>query len=110
MKTEVLLKNGSMESTPHVALIRLALERLFDTGFGSAVWELIQLCNDPGYRLFGPSKGKLAESGLLECPKDEYFVYGSVRNISLSATEGDAPETFKLVNPVAERKSDGGTA
>ncbi len=101
----VRLKNGSDEAEPLVAVITHVLEKLMDTGRGTAVYDLVQMCRDQTHKPFGINGETLKESGLVTAPQapgDDWQVHGSVRNIVLSAIEprGDSID-FVLVNPVA---------
>lgn len=109
----VILKNGAEEAKPLVTMTMMTLNRLMDEGKSSTVYELVQLCRNGDHALSRfdgiaerlerlnlaseiaaiPFRGANKHGGC------QWKVHDSVRNIVLSATEGEGAG-IRLVNPV----------
>lgn len=77
----------------------LALEALF-TDKPIHAFELVQLCRHTEHRPFGRTGHDLATAGLIEHAAGRFTVHDSIRNVVLSAVEGDGL-SMTLRNPVA---------
>jgi hypothetical protein len=103
MPTEtVLLKNGSDEAKPLVATTLFVLEGLAKE-LPIVLYELAELCKDPAHKPFGRCGDDLVDRNLATRDEDgTYRVHNSIRNIVLSAVEGEEMD-MTLGNPVATR-------
>ena len=93
---EIELKNGSMELNILVNAIMLSLRKLFDE-FPLALYDLIEKCKDREYQIFGSNVERLKRLSLIS--EENHQIHGSIRNIVLSAIEGDGMD-MTLVSPV----------
>ena len=94
---EVTLKNGSTEVDVLVVATTLSLQSLMEDN-PIAFYELVMLCRDRTHQLFGSVGGVLRDRNLIE---QNGQPHGSIRNIVLSAVEGDMLDMC-LVNPLAQ--------
>lgn len=85
----VRLKNGTDEVKPLVAIVMHSLHRLFDTGKGMVVYELASLCRNPDHKPFGSTGEELKSLELVSEANGKWYVHGSIRNIVLSAVQGE---------------------
>lgn len=84
----VTLKNGSEEHKALVVTTMMSLKSLFNEN-PLAFYELVQICKNPSHSIFSPVQLKALESlGLVSGG----IVHFSVRNIVLSAVEGEGME------------------
>ncbi len=92
----VMLKNGSEEFGPLVAVTMMSLRSLCTTDPVS-FYELVQKCRDQNHQFWGNSTQKLRDLSLIQ-PSGN--VHDSIRNIVLSAVTG---EKFDMVlgSPIA---------
>jgi len=65
-----------------------------------AFFELSELCKDRSHKLFGNTGEKLSKLGLIQ----NGTVHGSIRNIVLSAVEGEMLD-MQLVSPIAPQET-----
>jgi len=91
----VILKNGAEEVKSFVLVTMLSLQRLMREK-PIALYELVQLCMNNKHDLFGNAGEILEELGLVK----NGVVHDSIRNIVLSAVEGDGCN-MRLTNPLA---------
>ncbi len=105
----VILKNGSEEHSGLVSVTMITLKDLIAKR-PIDFYEFVQLCRDPEHKLFGNASEVLRDYALIQIKPighikppfpngDNYQVHDSVRNIVLSAVEGDGAE-MKLTNPI----------
>ena len=94
----VELKNGTIHLTSFVSSIRSAIQHLLYNE-PIAFNELVQLCRNQDHPIWEPSTRVLIEYPLLTKTATGFVVHDGIRNIVLSATEGDEPN-LKLVSPV----------
>ena len=98
----VRLKNGIEEAKPLVAVVMLSLESLFKEGKGIVFYELVEICKDSNHKPWGTAIGEDLKNLSLASEVDgKWLVHDSIRNIVLSAAEGEGLD-LRLVNPVAE--------
>ncbi len=90
------LKNGAEEGRRIVYAMTRILDKLM-ADYPVALYELIALCRDPEHELFGNASEVLRGWNLIN---DVRQVHDSIRNIVLSATEGEGFD-LHLVSPVA---------
>lgn len=95
----VTLKNGTEEARPLIGVMMLTLQRLWAEK-PTVLYELVQLCRDREHELWGSTSEDLLALSLIEKTNDGFRVHDSIRNIVLSAIEGEGLE-MKLGNPVA---------
>lgn len=96
-----LLRNGTEEVEPLVVTVMTSLRLIFERQ-PIAFYELVMFCRDDRHRLFGTSGDELVRRGLLDSDgSDGFRVHDSIRNIVLSAADGEGLE-MTLINPVAE--------
>jgi len=93
MKT-LVLKNGSEEAEPLVKVTMMSLRNLMETNL-IAFYELVCLCRDGKHQLFGNTGEVLGKFSLVSNGQ----VHDSIRNIVLSAAEGEGLD-MRLTNPV----------
>jgi hypothetical protein len=89
------LKNGSEELDGLVGVTMMSVRRLTQT-HPIAFYELVMLCRDPKHKLFGNTGQALNDLSLVTNGQ----VHDSIRNIVLSAIEGEGMD-MTLVSPVA---------
>ena len=92
----VKLKNGSEEAEPLVRVTIMSLRMLMESD-PIAFYELFELCKDRNHKMFGNAGEKLAKLGLVGAAG---HVHDSIRNIVLSAVEGEGLDMC-LVSPIA---------
>ncbi len=80
------LKNGSEEFKPLVQVTMASLSKLAETN-PIAFYELVMKCRDQGHELFGNAGEVLKSLALIEDARGS--VHDSIRNVVLSAVEGD---------------------
>lgn len=83
----IKLKNGSEEVEALVATTMMALRGLFDEK-PMVVYELAMLARDRNHKPFGGMTADIETVGLVQ----EGQMHGSIRNIVLSAVEGEGLE------------------
>jgi hypothetical protein len=93
----VLLKNGAEEVMPLVATVMLVLERLVEEQ-PVVFYELVMVCRDPHHTPWGQTGGELKARELMS---PDGHIHNSIRNIVLSAVEGDGLG-MQLVNPMSK--------
>lgn len=98
----VTLKNRAEEVLPLVNVTMFGLRTLMAEK-PIVLYELVMLCRDRTHRLWGKTSDELLALGFIEKHNDSVQVHDSIRNIVLSAVEGDGPE-MTLGNPVAREK------
>jgi hypothetical protein len=91
----VTLKNGSEEVQPLVTATMLSLRSLVQDK-PIVFYELVMKCRDRNHRFFGSSGQTLTDLGLVEA---DGGIHESIRNIVLSATEGEGLE-MTLGSPI----------
>jgi len=87
----VKLKNGSEEPVPVVGATMMSLENLLHT-YPGHFYELVMKCRDRSYKLLSDSQKVLRALGLIQNESigyEEGSVHSSIRNVVLSAVEGD---------------------
>ncbi len=95
----VTLKNGMQEVKQLVAVTTMSLRGLMAQK-PIVFYELVQLCRNGDHRLFGRSGDDLKALSLVSQHGDQWHVHDSIRNIVLSASEGEGMD-LKFVNPLA---------
>ena len=93
----VKLKNGSDEFGPLVVGVMLSLKALAEKN-PIAFYEIVQLARNRNHKFFGNVEKDLQDFSLLG---SDSRLHSSIRNIVLSASEGDGIE-LKLVSPYAK--------
>jgi hypothetical protein len=96
----IVLKNGAEEAEPLVKVAMLSLESLIQSS-PIAFYELVMKCRDSNHQFFGNTVERLKELSLVQ---RDGTIHDSVRNIVLSAAEGDGLD-MKLVSPVPSNPS-----
>lgn len=94
----VILKNGAEEAKSGVAVVMMSLENLVQTN-PIAAYELVEVCKNPAHKLFGNAGDILNGLGLL----DSGHVHSSVKNVVLSAFEGEGLG-MRLTFPIKTNK------
>ena len=94
----VVLKNGAEEAQPVVTVAMMSLNRLIQDN-PIAFYEMVQVCRDPNHQPFGNTALILKDLSLME---ESGQVHDSLRNIVLSATEGDGLD-LTLVSPIPSK-------
>lgn len=94
----VTLKNGAEEVKSAVGLLLVVLRDLLKEN-PMAFYDVVMVARDPAYidRVFPIHKMTLTGLNLLEASGN---MHDTIRNIILSAVEGDGPE-MTLTNPIA---------
>ena len=92
----VTLKNGAEEPKPLVLATMVSLENLVQTN-PIVAYELVEVCKNPDHELFGNAGEILTKLALIE----NGYVHDSIRNIVLSAFEGEGFE-MRLTFPVSK--------
>lgn len=95
----IKLRNGAEEAASLVMVTMMSFNRLVEEK-PIVAYELVTLCRDPNHQLFGKTGDDLAALSLVQKSSDGYIVHNSVRNIVLSAAEGDGFD-MQFVSPVA---------
>jgi len=104
------LKNGSEAYSAVVKAVMLSLRGLMghDPDFAVprmagmlAAHDLVELCRDPGYKVFGPCLETLSSLMLVEAHGEQVTVQSSIKDIVLSAFTGDGTE-LALGSPYVE--------
>jgi len=93
----VMLRNGTEEAKPLVAVMMMSLEHLMDEQ-PLALYDLVMKCRDREYQFFGDNEKYLQDLKLVETNGN---IHGSVRNIILSAVRGEGIDMM-LGSPVAK--------
>ena len=96
MSRTVKLKNGSEEGETFVKVITSTLQKLMERD-PIALYELVMVAREPSHKPWGQKGKDLEKLALLE---PGGTMYGSVRNIVLSATIGEETD-LRIVNPLA---------
>ncbi len=91
----VILNNGAKEAKPLVDITHLSLRTLI-TDNPIAFYELVMKCRDNNHELFWKTWELLKEMSFLDVNGN---IHDSIRNIVLSATEGEWMD-MKLINPI----------
>ena len=94
----VRLRNGAEEAELLVVATMLHLERLY-VAEPLAFFDAIMVARDPSYRTFGDVGATLRRLALLD---QAGRMHGSIRNVLLSAAEGDGMD-MRLVDPIGRR-------
>lgn len=92
------LRNGSQEVKPLVLGVYRALSGLL-AGNPISFHGIVALCRDPQHKPWGNTGDDLKALGLADEQDGEWHVHGAIRNIVLSAVEGEGLD-MTLVNPV----------
>ncbi|MBD3330043.1 hypothetical protein GF354_00765 [Candidatus Peregrinibacteria bacterium] len=92
------LKNGSEEFKPLVQMTMASLSKLAETN-PIAFYELVMKCREQGHELFGNTGEVLQSLALIQ--DERGTVHDSIRNVVLSAVEGDGLD-MTLRSPFAE--------
>jgi len=92
----VRLKNGSEEAGAMVGVVMMSLRKLVETN-PIAFYELAMLSRNPHHELFGNTGKALSKLALLSA---DGHVHNSIRNVVISAVEGDGMDMV-LRSPVA---------
>ena len=79
------LRNGSEEATALVTVTMMSLKRLFEEK-PIVVYELTMKCRDSSHEFFGESESDLQELALVD---SDGRIHGSIKNIILSAVQGE---------------------
>lgn len=95
----VKLKNGSEEFGPLVQVTMFRLRSLLDKGMGVVFYELVCLCRDRDHDPWGQTGQELQALKLVEHDGDRYRVHESIKNVVLSAAEGEGLD-MSIVDPV----------
>jgi hypothetical protein len=91
----VILKNGAEESLPLVNVMMMSLRSLMQEN-PIAFYELVMKCRDHNHKFFGNVGDVLKRLSLVETSGS---IHDSIRNIVLSAAEGDGLD-MSLGSPV----------
>lgn len=94
----VRLRNGAEEVKSLVSMILFTLKDMWSKGEVTTVYELAMLCRDPEHKLFGDTGDVLKKLSLVQ---PDGRVHDSIRNIVLSAVEGEGLD-MRLQSPIAE--------
>lgn len=94
------LKNGSEEVKPLVNVTMFSLDELIKTN-PTAFYDLVMLCRDDTYKPWGPNGKALKDRSLASECEGDWLVCNSIRNIVLSAAEGEGMG-MSLGSPLAE--------
>lgn len=94
MEQTITLKNGSVEFQPLVKITMLSLEKLM-LDKPILFYELVMKARDSKHVFFGNSADDLKSLNLIH---NDETLHESIRNIIVSATEGDGLD-MKLVSP-----------
>lgn len=94
----VTLKNGAEEALPLVTVTMLSIRSLMQKD-PIAFYELVMKCRDRQHQFYGNTGEVLQSLSLLD---NRGCVQGSIRNIVLSAVEGDGLE-MSIRSPVAPK-------
>lgn len=81
----VILRNGAEEAKPHVTVTMMSLEHLMEDR-PLAFYDLAMRCRDRSYKFFGDNEEYLKSLDIVD---RDGSIHGSIRNIVLSAVEGD---------------------
>ncbi len=92
----VKLKNGSEELKSLVAVVMASIKKLNPL----AAYDLIMLCRDRDYRPWGEAGNILKSLCLVTQSGDQWHVHCSIRNIVLSAADGEGIH-MSIGSPVA---------
>ena len=93
----IKLKNGSEEEKALVVVVMVSLQGLLDKN-PILFYELVMKCRDSKHELFGDSGKDLQDLALLQ---QDGNVHSSVRNIVLSAAQGEDLD-LTLISPAAQ--------
>jgi hypothetical protein len=96
----VRLRNGAEVPEPLVRTTQLAIELLMGTD-PIALYELVQVARDPAHVMFGLSGPHCADLSLTEQQAGRWVARNAVRDIVLSATEGEGFD-LSLCNPLEQ--------
>lgn len=81
----VTLKNGKQEAEALVTIVMMSLNKLLKER-PMSVYELVMKCRDNNHQFFGDTAKDLLNLALLQ---KDLSVHSSIRNIILSAVEGE---------------------
>ena len=95
----VQLKNGAVEVTVFVASMMLILDRLVEEKPVAAL-DLVMKCRDSNYQFFADNEEILRDRKLVE---KHGTIHSSIRNIVLSAFEGDGFDMV-LLSPIGRQR------
>src|SRR5262249_23703631 len=90
----VTLRTGEQVHSAVLSTVRLTLKRLMADGHGVAVYELVQLANNPDHVLFGNSDQKLEAYGLIDD--------GQLHRDAAAVVRASFDEGLEWVSAVAE--------
>jgi hypothetical protein len=99
MMETVVLRNGAEEAEPLV-VVTMSTLRLVMKERPLALYDLVMRCRDNNYKFFGGTGGYLVGLALINAGHD---VHDSIKNIVLSAVEGDGMDMV-LRSPVAKEE------
>ncbi len=106
----VKLKNGTEEARPLVGVTMMSIRGLMgdlEHGGPIALYELVEICKDRDHKPFGNTGDKLAALSLatpIANSDGRFQVHNSIKNIVLSAVEGEGME-MSVGDPVAPVRS-----
>lgn len=95
----VILKNGADEADVLVASVLVTLNNILDVGVAGTIacYDLVMLCRDPNYHVFGKSKKLLKDNALID---PNGTVHSSISNIVLSWSRGNGTDMVFGVDPI----------
>jgi hypothetical protein len=93
----VILKNGAEEAKPLVVMTMISLEKIMKERH-LALYDLVMRCRDRTYQFFSDNEEYLKSLNLVD---RDGSIHGSIRNIVLSAAEGDGLDMV-IRSPIAE--------
>lgn len=94
---EVKLRNGSKVKRSLVTATIFSLRRLHEAN-PIALYELVMKCKDRNHQFFGKTGDDLKALALVDQGGN---VQEDIRNIILSATDGESLVEWRLVSPIA---------
>ena len=96
----IKLRNGAEEAKPLVAVTMMHLETLMNER-PLALYDLVMRCRDTNYEFFGTNGDYLKSLNLVG---QDGSIHGSIRNIILSAIDGDGIDMV-LRSPVQNNRA-----
>ena len=100
----VTLKNGEKERKSLVNVTMMSLRTLMNEGKAMVVYELAELCRKPNHKPWGQTGEDLKKLQLATEQNGSWNVHDSIKNIILSAVEGEGLNMI-LGNPVQHSMS-----
>ena len=106
MRAPVRLKNGAEERPAIVQQVMRVLHNLLDEPMDAiAGFELCELARNRGHVPFGNAGDKLLATGLVTEADGRYHMHDSIRNVLVSACEGDGAD-MAIVNPLSANEGE----